>query len=126
MEAIEFKGGGLVKMTQKAYIETILKQFNMDGEEGRRATKFPMNNVDLPSRKDVPDLETSECRLTWKQVESFPYRAAIGSLAHAARWTYQVCFGTKHITAIKHMFRYLLVTIDEGITFGGSDFRDVC
>jgi len=128
---IEFDGKGRVRLSQKAYIETILNRFNMADCKG---VKAPMNSANLPSKADLPDLDTAEGRSEWEELKKFPMRQAIGSLLHLARWTrpdlkfavgyharYQILYGAKHVKGVKRMFRYLKETIEEGVTFGGSD-----
>ena len=86
---IDFDGRGKAKMSQKTYLEKILKTAEMDGDGGMNPKKVnsPMNNAELPYKKDHPGLEPPEGGVKGEKMQEFPYRNALGSLTHAARWT---------------------------------------
>jgi len=107
-------------MSQKNYIETILKRFKM---ENAASAPTPLNpSVILTKREGEPS----------DRVASNLYAIAIGSLMYAAMATRpDIAFavqtlsqfttnpGPEHWTAVKRVFRYLSGTRDYKLTYGG-------
>lgn len=103
---------GDIRLSQKAYIESILARF---GLEKCRATSTPLEHGLKMSREDGPKSSKEKEEMT-----KVPYRHLIGSLMHLALYTrpdimhavtklsqYNTNPGRIHWTQVKHVLRYL-------------------
>jgi hypothetical protein len=114
------KKKGVLKMSQRAYVEKILKRFGMDG--GRATVKTPAEKIpiDRSGLEEMPDSE-------------FPYMEAVGALLYAAYATrpdilYAVNYAAQHASAptnvdvgvVKRIFRYLRSTPELGVVYSRS------
>jgi ribonuclease HI len=111
------KKAGVLKMSQQAYVEKILRRFGMD--EGKKiiktpALKIPRNRSDLMEEPDT----------------DFPYLEAVGALLYAAYSTrpdilYAVNYAAQHASAptdvdvnvIKRILKYLRSTLNLGMVY---------
>ncbi|XP_071578912.1 uncharacterized protein [Temnothorax nylanderi] len=111
-----------IRMTQRKYIQDVLKRFNM---EDCKPVATPMNPAVKLSKKMSPTTEEDK-----KQMSQIPYRNVIGSLMYLATSTrpdiaYAISIlsqfsenpGQDHWKAAKRVLRYLKKTENLGITF---------
>ena len=117
---------GLLRLSQKEYIQKVLARFSM---EGAKAISTPMPlHIQLSSRGS-PISEKDKAYM-----EKVPYASAVGSLMYAMVCTrpdiaqavglvsrYMANPGKTHWEAVKYIFRYLRGTPDHGLVFGGRD-----
>ena len=119
---VSWNNAGGVCLSQKAYIKSILKQYNM--VECRGATT-PLEPGVKISKEDSP--KTQEER---EKMSEVPYRRLIGSLIYLALNTrpdllyavtklsqYNTDPGEAHWHQAKHVLRYLNKTEDHGLTY---------
>lgn len=115
-----------IRMTQKQYIENILKRFNM---ENCKPISTPVN-VSMKLAKSM-NPKTEEQR---KEMEKVPYRELVGSLMYLATSTrpdiahivsalgqYNNDPGEEHWKAAKRVLRYLKNTENRGLTYQKSN-----
>lgn len=117
-------------LTQRAYIDTLLRRFNLDGFEVKPvATPLDPSVVIDASMSPAPDdIETIS------EMRRVPYREALGAInyavhatrpdiAHAAQKLarYSSNPGPAHWTAVKRILKYLKGTRNFGIRLGGTD-----
>lgn len=107
-----------IHLSQEGYLGDVLERFGM---QDSNPVLTPMNtSISL-------EPVSSEEHLNHKV---FPYLEIIGCLNHAAVNTrpdlshavsslaqFSNCFGSKHITAVKHILRFVKGTLDRGICF---------
>ena len=106
---------GILKISQEAYIDTLLEKFNMTN---CNTCDTPMV-VDPPNKSDCPEFPLDK-----------PYRQLLGALAHIARFSrpdilfavfylarYQQNPGEAHWKALKRILRYLKGTKSLALTF---------
>ena len=112
---------GILKISQSAYIDTLLEKFNMTK---CNTCDTPMV-VDPPTKTDCPEFPMDK-----------PYRQLLGALAHIARFSrpdilfavfylarYQQNPGEAHWKALKRILRYLKGTKDLALTFRRGDSK---
>lgn len=119
-----------VRLTQRAYIESILKKYNMQECKG---TPTPLDPRIKISKKDSPEtLEEKE------EMSDVPYRELIGSLMYLAQYTRpDIAFATSklsqynsnpgklHWHQAKHVLRYLSKTRDFGMIYRAGGERKI-
>ena len=111
---------GTIWAGQPSYTESILKHFNM---RDAKAAKTPVNS----SLKLIKALDDSEC------IDQELYQSAVGKLLYlSTRSRPDIAFAVskvarytskptvEHWKAVKHIFRYLVGTINHGILFSRS------
>ena len=123
---IDFKKleNGCYKMSQEKYAEAILKRFGM----------FDCNPAPTPFHTGTSLEKPSEEEHTKFSQQNFPYRQAVGSLLYLAQTTRpDLCWsvsklsqfldkpGITHVTAIKHVLRYLKGTKSYCLMYKPSD-----
>ena len=101
-------------MHQRQYINSLLDRYGLS--QAKTSPTPADTNVKL-----VNDVEIS------KPVDPVKYQSMVGSLLYAAIATradivgavskYNSCPTESHLTAVKHIFRYLLGTIDIGLRY---------
>ena len=121
---------GVLGLSQKAYIEKMLKRFNMDKS---KATPVPLAKGDKFSEAQCPknQLESDE-------MKDIPYASAVGSLMYAQVCTrpdlafatgmfgrYQKNPGKVHWVGVKKALRYCQGTKDFMLTYRRSDNLEV-
>ena len=124
---IEHKSDGIL-IHQSAYIEKILKRFNMDNAHPL-STPMVVRNLD-PKKDPFRPLEDGE-KILGPEV---PYLNAIGALLYLAQCTRpDITFSVnllarfssaptrRHWNGIKHLFRYLRGTKDLGLYYSKSN-----
>ncbi|GJT12090.1 retrotransposon protein, putative, ty1-copia subclass [Tanacetum coccineum] len=115
----------LIKFSQNAYMDTILKRYKMDSS--KRGT--------IPMQEKL-DLNKSQGAQTPKEVnrmKNVPYASAVGSIMYAVRFTrpdvvfaqnltsrFQQNSGELHWTAVKNILKYLRNTKDMFLVYGGN------
>lgn len=120
------KSRGSITLTQDQFIESILRDFNME-------TCHSVSTPLPPGTK----LTTAQCAVTDEQkatAKKLPYCALVGKLmylvtasrpdiAYAVRELakFMSNYGEEHWLAAKHVLRYLQGTRTQGITFGNID-----
>ena len=110
---------GTIKIDQKAYIETVLKRFDM-GDANERDTPFvPKTRL---SKQDCPQVPNKQDVKAYQQlVGSLMYVACATrpDIAYAVNTCAQFMSnpGRSHMEAAKHVLRYLKATKDVGITY---------
>ena len=124
--AVDFKrtNDGHIEMSQERYIDAILQRFNMF--ECKPAPTPVDAGTILRKATDDEHMQFVE--------QNFPYRQAVGSLVYLAQTTRpDICWsvsklsqfldrpGSMHVTAIKHVLRYLKGTKTYSLTFKPSD-----
>ena len=109
---------GTIKISQPSYIKDIIEKAGMTG----------CNSVSTPMDRNLSLVATEEPQsdpkyanligmLMWASISTRPDISYATSLL--ARFTH--ANGPEHLTAVKHVFRYLSGTIDHGITYRKSD-----
>ena len=106
------KSQGLLRLSQKAYIEEILRRFNMNNCSAGIA---PLQNRDRFSLMQCPKNDVKR-----KEMENVPYAYVVGSLMYLQTCTrldirfavamlgrYQSNLGIDHWKATKKVLRYL-------------------
>ena len=118
LEIAQEKDG--IKITQKGYIEKILKKFNMENA----------NPVETPIIKSSQNIEPG------KAESKFPYRSAVGALMYLMVGTrpdiaYAVGVASRSlenpteddIVKVKRIFRYLRGTVSHGIKYQADSVK---
>ena len=113
-------------LTQRSYIEQILKQYNLDQS---KAVATPSQVGDKLSKLQEPQTQTEH-----EELSAIPYGNAVGSLIYAMLGTRPdiaaavgVCSkfmanpGLQHWKAVKRILRYLQGTLDLGLKLGGRN-----
>lgn len=121
---------GVLKLSQRAYIEKILKRFNM---HNCKSTKAPIVKGDKFSKAQCPQNDDER-----EEMKTIPYSSVVGSLMYA-----QVCTrpdiafvvgmlgrylsnpGSQHWKAAKKVLRYLQGTKDLMLTYQRTSLLDV-
>jgi hypothetical protein len=111
-----------IRLDQKAYTESILRDF---GYEKCNSVTTPMDPGTRLSPATAEDAQ---------KARDFPYTAVVGKCMYLATCTrpdiayavrelarFMANYGPSHVTAAKHLLRYLRGTTSYGITLGGSD-----
>ncbi|CAL8999389.1 unnamed protein product [Prunus brigantina] len=117
---------GVLGLSQKSYIEKVLKRFNMQNCTG---SDIPIAKVDKLSTEQAPKTEQEKLEMVDK-----PYASLVGSLMYAQVCTrpdlafavsmlgrFQSNPGQAHWIAGKRVLRYLQRTKDYKLTFKRSD-----
>jgi hypothetical protein len=137
IEVDDVDGG--VRLSQPSYAKDVVNRFNLHDAATKRMPATP--NLVLPKLSAVDD-STAEAISTHASVITFPYRSAIGALLYLAVATrpdiacivnllaqFCTCFTTTHVTAVKHVIRYVKGTLSKGLYFkrvvGGSKSKGV-
>ncbi|KAJ1261738.1 hypothetical protein BS78_09G054200 [Paspalum vaginatum] len=116
----------LIGLSQSAYIDRVLKRFNMhDSKKGF----LPMSPTMILSKTQCPSTTDEQ-----KRMSETPYASAIGSIMYAMICTrpnvsfalsvtsrYQSCPGEGHWIAVKNILKYLRRTKDAFLVFGGEE-----
>ena len=116
----------LIGLSQSAYLDKILKKFNMDlSKKGL----LPMQHGVRLSKTQCP-VSADERR----RMEMIPYASAVGSIMYAMICTrpdvshalsvtsrYQADPGESHWTAVKNILKYLRRTKDVFLVYGGEE-----
>lgn len=132
VEAVNQPDGSCI-LTQRAYIDTLLRRFHLDGLEVKPVATPLDPSVVLDSSMS-PELSDHE---TIAEMQKVPYREAIGAInyavhatrpdiAHAAQKLARFCSnpGPGHWNAVKRVLRYLKGTRNHGIRLGGTDSNE--
>ncbi|RVW29447.1 Retrovirus-related Pol polyprotein from transposon TNT 1-94 [Vitis vinifera] len=124
------RANGVLKLSQRAYIERILKRFNM---HNCKSTKAPIVKGDKFSKAQCPQNNDER-----EEMKTIPYSSVVGSLMYA-----QVCTrpdiafvvgmlgrylsnpGSQHWKAAKKVLRYLQGTKDLMLTYQRTSLLDV-
>ncbi|RVW12961.1 Retrovirus-related Pol polyprotein from transposon TNT 1-94 [Vitis vinifera] len=124
------RANGVLKLSQRAYIERILKRFNM---HNCKSTKAPIVKGDKFSKAQCPQNDDER-----EEMKTIPYSSVVGSLMYA-----QVCTrpdiafvvgmlgrylsnpGSQHWKAAKKVLRYLQGTKDLMLTYQRTSLLDV-
>ena len=120
----------LIGLCQSAYIEKILKRFNMANSE--RGTTTMREKLEL--KKSQRPSTTTEV----ERMKRIPYASAIGFIMYAVRCTrpdvafaqnltsrFQVDPGESHWAAVKNILKYLRYTKDMFLVYGGDPDREL-
>jgi len=124
---LDWKGPNSVQLTQRAYIESILKKYSMQECKGAATPLDPGIKV---SKRDSPEKYEEK-----KEMSNVPYRELMGSLMYLAQYTRpsDIAFATSklsqynsnpgklHWHQAKHVLRYLSKTRDFEITYKAGD-----
>lgn len=126
---IEFRQDPITKeitMSQRKYIQNILKKFNM---ENSKPVTTPLNSSIKLSKEMCPKTETEKA-----EAEKLPYQNLVGSLMYLAVSTrpdiahavsvlsqYNTNYGKEHWVAAKRVLRYLRSTESIGLHYKKSD-----
>jgi len=115
-----------ITMSQRKYIEEVLKRFNME-ECKPIATPLDVNSKLLK-------LTEQEFQSVQEEMQGIPYKAAVGSLMYAMVGTrpdlafpvsmvsqFMSRAGPSHWMAVKRIMRYLKGTLDLKLCLGGKD-----
>ena len=115
----------LIELSQKAYIEKILKRFSM---ENSKRGNLPMQDGLKLSIKD-----SASTPVEVERMQRIPYASAIGSIMYAVRCTrpdvafaqnivsrFQQNPGERHWIAVKNILKYLRATKDMVLVYGGN------
>jgi transposase InsO family protein len=130
---------GAVRLSQPSYAKDVVKRFNMTDAATKPMPATP--NLVLPKLSAV-DESTAAAASLHASVSVFPYRSAIGALLYLAVATrpdiacivnllaqFCTCFTTTHVTAVKHVLRYIKGTLSKGLYFkrvvGGNKTKGV-
>ncbi|KAJ9679813.1 hypothetical protein PVL29_021660 [Vitis rotundifolia] len=124
------RANGVLKLSQRTYIEKILKRFNM---HNCSSTKAPIVKGDKFSKAQCPQNDDER-----EEMRTIPYSSVVGSLMYA-----QVCTrpdiafvvgvlgrylsnpGSQHWKAAKKVLRYLQGTKDFMLTYRRTNILDV-
>ena len=124
------RANGVLKLSQRAYIERILKRFNM---QNCKSTRAPIVKGDKFSKAQCPQNDDER-----EEMRTIPYSSVVGSLMYA-----QVCTrpdiafvvgllgrylsnpGSQHWKAAKKVLRYLQGTKDLMLTYQRTSLLDV-
>ncbi|RVX10854.1 Retrovirus-related Pol polyprotein from transposon TNT 1-94 [Vitis vinifera] len=124
------RANGVLKLSQRVYIERILKRFNM---HNCKSTKAPIVKGDKFSKAQCPQNDDER-----EEMKTIPYSSVVGSLMYA-----QVCTcpdiafvvgmlgrylsnpGSQHWKAAKKVLRYLQGTKDLMLTYQRTSLLDV-
>jgi hypothetical protein len=113
------KKKGTISMDQRAYIEHVLKRFNMEGSKDKHTPFVP--HVHL-SKSDCPEQANKDDIKMYQQLIGSLMYIACGTrpdIAYAVNTCAQFMSnpGPAHITAAKHILRYLKATSNVGLTY---------
>ncbi|KAL0448922.1 UNVERIFIED_CONTAM: Retrovirus-related Pol polyprotein from transposon TNT 1-94 [Sesamum latifolium] len=116
----------MLGLTQSSYIEKVLKRFRM--EHSKRGV-LPMRHGIKLSKKQSPKTDEE-----LKRMSDIPYASAVGSIQYAVQCTrhdvayalsvtsrYQACAGEAHWSAFKSILKYLRMTKDMFLIYGGGE-----
>jgi len=122
MEITRDRRLGKLTLSQRSYVEKVLKRFNMIGVKPVSvpyASHFRLSTDMSPKTDEEMD-----------KMSSVPYSSAVGSIMYAMVCTrpdishavsvvsrYMACPGKEHWQAVKWILRYLKGTADMGLTF---------
>ncbi|RVW86860.1 Retrovirus-related Pol polyprotein from transposon TNT 1-94 [Vitis vinifera] len=124
------RANGVLKLSQRAYIEKILKRFN---KHNCKSTKAPIVKGDKFSKAQCPQNDDER-----EEMKTIPYSSVVGSLMYA-----QVCTrpdiafvvgmlgrylsnpGSQHWKVVKKVLRYLQGTKDLMLTYQRTNLLDV-
>jgi hypothetical protein len=117
--------GHMIKLHQKSYTESILREFGFDM---CNSVATPMD----PGTRLSPQIDALNAEDA-QRVRDFPYSAVVGKCMYLATCTrpdisytvrelarFMSSHGPSHITAAKHLLRYLKGTASYGIILGGQ------
>ncbi|KAF2314833.1 hypothetical protein GH714_036850 [Hevea brasiliensis] len=129
MEITRHRSVGKLFLSQQAYVEKVLKRFNMNNAKPVTvpfAAHFKLSANMSP--KTDEDIEHMSC---------VPYLSTVGSIMYAMVCThpdishavsvvsrYMTCLGKEHWQAVKLILRYLKGTTDVGLTFNRVKMSD--
>lgn len=112
----------LLHLSQESYLQSVLDRFGM--EHSNHVSSPLLNSTRLAPATPEDHAAHSD----------FPYREIVGCLNHAAINTrpdishavsqlaqHSSSYGLIHITAAKHLLRYIKGTLDRGMSFGKHD-----
>ena len=107
-----------IHLSQESYLQHVLDRFGMEDSNSVATPLHSSTRLSSTSAKDIRDSS------------SFPYREILGYLNHAAISTrpdiphavsqlaqFSSRYGSTHITAAKHLLRYIKGTLDVGLVF---------
>ncbi|THG96936.1 hypothetical protein EW145_g7692 [Phellinidium pouzarii] len=116
---------GTVTLDQQAFSKTILERFHM---QSAKPASTPLMVGKALTKGDSPVTEEGKA-----EMQGVPYSALIGSFMYLVIWTrpdlaysamalsqFSSNPGIAHWTEAKHVLRYLLGTLDYGLTLGGK------
>lgn len=108
----------IIHLSQESYLQHVLDRFGM---EHSNPVSTPMLNSARLSSASAEDAAAHS---------EFPYREIVGCLNHAAVNTrpdishavsqlaqHSSCYGSIHVTAAKHLLRYIKGTLERGLVF---------
>ncbi|KAH9714963.1 Integrase catalytic domain-containing protein [Citrus sinensis] len=130
IEILRDRSRGILGLSQKTYIDRVLKRFNL---QSCAPGKAPISKGDKISKSQCPDNDVDKARM-----QTVPYASVVGSLMYA-----QVCTrpdiafpmgvlgrylsnpGFEHWKAAKKVLRYLQATKDFVLTYQRSDYLNI-
>ncbi|KAH9737203.1 Integrase catalytic domain-containing protein [Citrus sinensis] len=130
IEILRDRSRGILGLSQKTYIDRVLKRFNL---QSCAPGKAPISKGDKISKSQCPDNDVDKARM-----QTVPYASVVGSLMYA-----QVCTrpdiafpvgvlgrylsnpGFEHWKAAKKVLRYLRATKDFVLTYQQSDYLNI-
>ncbi|KAH9657984.1 hypothetical protein KPL70_023305 [Citrus sinensis] len=130
IEILHDRSKGFIGLSQKIYIDRILKRFNL---QSCASGKAPISKGDKLSKSQYPDNDVDKARM-----QTVPYASVVGSLMYA-----QVCTrpdiafpvgvlgrylsnpGYEHWKAAKKVLRYLQAAKDFVLTYQQSDYLNI-